>query len=179
MTHDALAFARLHAQFGDALSQPAVASGVSEQSDPWLNVEAAQIAKVAKFLRDDPELLFDFLNELTVVDYLPPADKKLAAAVGDERLEVVYHLSSLTRHKRLTLKVTTPRLVEGALPEIPTVSKVWKTADWHEREAYDLFGVTFAGHPNLQRILCPDDWQGHPLRKDYQSPLEYDGIRGR
>ena len=179
MTPDYQAFDCLQAKFGDAVSQPPATAGVSEHSDPWVRVEAVQIAKVAKFLRDDPDLLFDFLNDLTVVDYLPPADKKLAAAVGEERLEVVYHLSSLTRKKQLTLKVVTPRIVDGALPEIPTVAKVWKTANWHEREAYDLFGVRFTGHPNLERILCPDDWQGHPLRKDYQSPLEYDGIRGR
>lgn len=179
MTHDHQAFDRLQARFGDAVSQPPAEQGASEHGDPWLRVEAAQVAKVAKFLRDDPESLFDFLNGLTVVDYLPPADKKVAAAVGDERLEVVYHLSSLPRKKSLTLKVATPRLVDGALPEVPTVAKVWKTANWHEREAYDLFGVRFAGHPDLERILCPDDWQGHPLRKDYQMPLEYDGIRGR
>ena len=179
MTPDYQAYDRLHAKFGDAVSLPPETAGASEHSDRWLRVEAAQIAKVATFLRDDPDLLFDFLNDLTVVDYLPPADKKLAAAVGDERLEVVYHLSSLTRKHWLTLKLSVPRLVDGSLPEVPSVAKVWKTANWHEREAYDLFGVRFTGHPNLERILCPDDWQGHPMRKDYQSPLEYDGIRGR
>ena len=67
----------------------------------------------------------------------------------------------------------------GELPEVPSVSGLWSTADWHEREVYDLSGVYFTDHPNLRRILCPEDWVGHPLRKDYQMPLEYHGIRGR
>ena len=68
---------------------------------------------------------------------------------------------------------------KGELPELPSVSDLWSTADWHEREVYDLSGVYFTGHPNLRRILCPEDWVGHPLRKDYEMPLEYHGIRGR
>ena len=82
----------------------------------------------------------------------------------------------------LVLKVMLPRWKNdqpGELPEVPTVSGVWRTADWHEREAYDLCGVQFTGHPNLRRILCPEDWVGHPLRKDYEMPLEYHGIRNR
>jgi NADH-quinone oxidoreductase subunit C len=68
---------------------------------------------------------------------------------------------------------------EGELPEIPTVSGVWKIADWHERETFDLVGINFLGHPNLTRILCAEDWVGHPLRKDYEFPLEYHGIRAK
>ena len=68
---------------------------------------------------------------------------------------------------------------EGQLPELPSVTSVWNTADWHEREVYDLCGVRFQDHPNLRRILCPEDWVGYPLRKDYEMPLEYHGIRGR
>jgi len=67
----------------------------------------------------------------------------------------------------------------GELPEVPSVTSLWRTADWHEREVYDLCGVAFTGHPNLRRILLSEDWQGHPLRKDYEFPLEYHGIRGR
>ncbi len=67
----------------------------------------------------------------------------------------------------------------GQLPEVPSVNGIWRTADWHEREVYDLSGVFFTGHPDLTRILCSEDWVGHPLRKDYEFPLEYHGIRGR
>ena len=69
--------------------------------------------------------------------------------------------------------------IEGQIPKVPSVSGVWSTANWHEREVYDLCGVEFTGHPDLRRILCPEDWVGHPLRKDYEMPLEYHGIRGR
>ena len=65
------------------------------------------------------------------------------------------------------------------MPEVPSVSRVWSIADWHEREAYDLVGIHFTNHPNLRRILCPEDWEGHPLRKDYEFPLEYHGVRGK
>jgi NADH-quinone oxidoreductase subunit C len=80
------------------------------------------------------------------------------------------------------LKVNLPRWsgdVAGHLPELPSVTAVWRTADWHEREVYDLSGVLFTGHPDLRRILCPEDWVGHPLRKDYEMPMEYHGIRAR
>jgi NADH-quinone oxidoreductase subunit C len=97
-------------------------------------------------------------------------------------MEVLYYLTSLTHHQRLTVKVVVPRWkdgVAGQLPEVPTVSDVWRAADWHEREVYDLSGVWFSGHPDPRRILCPEDWAGHPLRKDYEMPLEYHGIRTR
>ena len=83
---------------------------------------------------------------------------------------------------RMKLKVSVPRWkdnAEGSLPEVPSVSSVWAIADWHERECYDLVGIHFTGHPNLRRILCPEDWEGHALRKDYEMPLDYHGIRNR
>jgi NADH-quinone oxidoreductase subunit C len=94
----------------------------------------------------------------------------------------VYHLWSFKGKVSLVLKVMLPRWqddVPGQIPEVPSVSHIWPTADWHEREVYDLSGVRFVGHPSLRRILCPEDWVGHPLRKDYDMPLEYHGIRGR
>jgi NADH-quinone oxidoreductase subunit C len=97
-------------------------------------------------------------------------------------MEVVYHLSSYTHKHRFVLKVTLPRWKgdkAGELPEVPSVTGLWSTADWHEREVFDLCGVHFTGHPDLTRILLSEDWVGHPLRKDYEFPLEYHGIRGR
>ena len=135
------------------------------------------------FLRDDPRLRFAILNDITGTDYLEPDAKKAPKAGFEPHLEVLYHLSSFAfPGRRFTLKLTLSRWKGGAagqLPEVPTVAGVWATADWHEREVYDLVGVRFVGHPNLVRILLNDDWEGHPLRKDYEFPLEYHGIRCR
>jgi NADH-quinone oxidoreductase subunit C len=97
-------------------------------------------------------------------------------------MELVYHLSSIRFKHTLVLKVMIDRWNngrEGELPVVPSVTGIWRTADWHEREVFDLSGVEFSGHPNLRRILCPEDWEGYPLRKDYELPKEYHGIRGR
>ena len=150
--------------------------------DPWIEVSPEGIVDVCTFLRDDPDVRFDFLNCISVVDYFEPDPKKAAKASWEPHLEVVYHLSSTVKKHTLVLKVMLPRWkdgMEGELPEMPSVARVWSTADWHEREVYDLSGVKFTGHPDLHRILCPEDWVGHPLRKDYEMPLEYHGIRNR
>ncbi|MFO1095596.1 MAG: NADH-quinone oxidoreductase subunit C [Planctomycetaceae bacterium] len=108
--------------------------------------------------------------------------EKQKSFAHEPHLEVVYQLFSVSHKHRITIKARLPRWAgdtPGDLPEIDTVSHVWAIADWHEREAYDLLGVRFVGHPNLVRILCPDDWEGHPLRKDYEFPLEYHGVRGK
>ncbi len=150
--------------------------------DPFVVVEPADLLEVCRFLRDDPRLQFDLLNCVSGVDYLEPDAKKAAKAGFEPHLEVVYHLSSFRQRHRFVLKVLLPRWKDnqpGSLPEVPSVTGLWRTADWHEREVYDLSGVFFTGHPDLTRILLADDWQGHPLRKDYEYPLEYHGIRGR
>ncbi len=170
--------AALEAVFGSAVAGKAPAG-----SDPFVTVDPTRLVEVCIFLRDDPRLRFDLLNNLSGVDYLEPDAKKAAKAGFDPHLELVYHVSS-TAHpgRRFTVKVLLPRWANdavGELPEVPTVSGVWPTADWHEREVYDLVGVRFAGHPDLRRILLADDWVGHPLRKDYEFPLEYHGIRCR
>lgn len=165
---------RLVGRFGAAIlgSDPATL-------DPWIEIAPGSVAEVCRFLRDEPYLRFEMLNLVTGVDYFDPDPKKLAAAEWQPHVEVLYHLSSLSCRHRLVVKVSLPRWkddVEGQLPELQTVSTIWSTADWHEREVYDLFGVQFLGHPDLRRILLPDDWVGHPLRKGYRAPHEYHGI---
>lgn len=168
---------RLRQQFGDLITGSNL-----EALDPWIEVAPQGLIAVCKFLKEDSELEFNMLNCITAVDYLHTDAKKAAKAGWDPHMEVVYHLSSVTKKHTLVVKVMLPRWqddVEGQLPEVPSVAEVWSTADWHEREVFDLSGVCFTGHPDLRRILCPEDWEGFPLRKDYEMPLEYHGIRGK
>jgi NADH-quinone oxidoreductase subunit C len=168
---------RLQQKFGDQITGSNL-----NAIDPWIEVSPSGLLEVCKFLRGDPELRLDMLNCITGIDYFEPDPKKAAKVDWQPHLEVVYHLSSTVKKHTLVLKVMLPRWkddVPGNLPELPTLSGVWATADWHEREVYDLTGVEFVGHPDPRRILCPEDWVGHPLRKDYEMPLEYHGIRGR
>jgi len=119
-------------------------------------VKRDRIKDLMIFLRDEPGLEFRYLADLTAVDYLP---KK-------PRFMIVYHLYSHKEGQILRIKVP----LEGKDPSIDSVTSVWSTANWHERECFDLFGIQFVGHPDLRRILLPPDWEGHPLRKDY--PVE-------
>ena len=149
----------------------AVAAGSEEEKalgkkgyrprDPFLTVQAETVPAAMAFLRDDPDLAFDFLQCLSAVDY--PAGGALAELSADDKLAVVYHLYSYTHRHLLVVKVFVPR---GA-PLVPTVSDLWPVANWHEREAYDLFGVIFEGHPDLRRIMLPEEFEGHPCLKDY------------
>ncbi len=132
-----------------------------EAIDPFLVVDTASIAEMGTWLRDESELAFDTLHCLSGVDYLK-----------DEKMEVVYHLCSMKHRHWIVLKVELPR--DGA--KVPTVENVWRTANWHEREAYDLYGIRFEGHSDPRRIFLPEDWQGHPLRKDWEWPDEWHGI---
>jgi NADH-quinone oxidoreductase subunit C len=133
---------------------------ISTKPDSAVKVPAERIAEVAAFLRGEPKLRFDMLMCLSAVD-------------RKGSVEVVYHIFSMTHGHRSVLKVS----VNPDRPQVPTVSQVWRTAEWHEREAFDLMGVEFTGHPDLRRILLPDDWEGHPLRKDYKTPEEYQGLK--
>jgi NADH-quinone oxidoreductase subunit C len=135
--------------------------GEVEAGDSFVVVDAGVLADVTFWCRDEPELAFDTLHCLSGVDY--PAD---------EKMEVVYHLFSLKHRHWLVLKVELPR----AEPRVATVEGVWKTANWHEREAFDLYGIVFEGHSDLRRILLPDDWEGYPLRKDWEWPDKWHGI---
>jgi len=117
----------------------------------WIRKE--DILEVGRFLKEEPELAFDFLTLATAVDYFPK----------EPRFEMVYHLYSMQHNTRLILKVRLP----SEEPMVESVTPLWSTANWHEREAFDLMGIRFENHPDLSRILMPDDWEGHPLRKDY------------
>jgi len=124
----------------------------SFRSDETVVVKKESIKEICTFLRDDKELNFDYLLDVCGVDYLP----------REPRFEVVYHLHSISKKHRLRVKV---RLADGE--KIASVVDVWKTADWVERETYDMYGIEFEGHPDLKRIYMDDDWVGYPLRKDY------------
>lgn len=168
----------------DSSLSGAVTGAQLEAIDPWLEIDPARLIEVATLLRNDERTRFDYLNCISGVDYTKPDAKERRGTKGDWpiHLEVVYHLTSLVHKHRIVLKLMLPRWkddVPGRLPEVASVHTIWGTAEWHEREVYDLMGVHFTGHPDMRRILCPDDWVGHPLRKDYQMPLEYHGIRSR
>ena len=153
-----------------------------EALDPFVVVESSDLLDVCRVLRNDAQLKFELLNCISGVDYLEPDPKKVAKAGFEPHTEVVYHFQSFTHRHRFTLKLVLPRWKDnkpGQLPEVPSLTSLWSSADWHEREVYDLSGVWFTGHPDLRRILLAEDWEGHPLRKDYEFPLEYHGIRGR
>ena len=175
--HGAEIIAILEEKFG-----PRIRQKKPDAIDPYVVVDAGDIVEVCRFLRDDPRLQFDMLNCISGVDYCEPDPAKAAKAGFEPHLEVVYHMSSFVKRHRFVVKVILPRWkdnIEGQLPEVPSVTSVWPAADWHERETYDLVGIRFIGHPDLRRILLAEDWEGHPLRKDYIFPLEYHGIRGR
>jgi NADH-quinone oxidoreductase subunit C len=122
-----------------------------------VTVRRERIVEILRFLHDAPELSFDYLEDLCGVDYL---GKK------EPRFEVVYHLYSMEHRKRIRIKAEVP---EDDCT-IDSVVNIWEGADWHERECFDMFGIVFKGHPDLRRILMPEDWEGYPLRKDY--PVE-------
>lgn len=130
---------------------------------PYLTVPAERLADVCRFLRDDERLFFDLLACVTAIDNGPAINT----------MEVIYNLTSIPYERNLGLKV----VVSREKPVVPSVAHVWRTADWHEREAFDLLGIEFSNHPDLRRILLPADWVGHPLRVDYQEMTEYHGIK--
>ncbi len=138
-----------------------VADFKGDVQEPYGKVDAQAIVEVCRFLRDDPGLKFEVLSDLTGLDW-----------PKEEKIQVVYHLYSYAQKHQIVLKVDLPR----DNPKIATTEGVWKVANWFEREVYDLFGVIFEGHSDLRRIMLPEDWEGHPLRKDYVEQEEYDGI---
>lgn len=143
--------ALLTEQFGSRIIE-----SKSDVVSPFSVVDPAAILEVSRFLCSDDRLAFDHLELLGGADY-------------KDRMEVVYVLYSMKHRHRYTIKCRLPR----ENPSLSTVESVWRVANWHEREAFDMFGIVFEGHSDLRRILCPDDWEGYPLRKDYKYPTSY------
>jgi NADH-quinone oxidoreductase subunit C len=127
------------------------------RGEKTITIKKENAVAIGKLLRDSPETNFNYLSDVTCVDRLK------IAVEGEDRFEVVYNLYSMGTFERLRLKV---RVSEDE-PTTDTLEVVWPAANWNEREVYDLFGITFNNHSDLRRILMPDDWVGHPLRKDY------------
>jgi NADH-quinone oxidoreductase subunit C len=152
-------YEKLHSELGEVVSDFHEVG--AEVKDAWFQVDPYSIEQVAVKLKTDPALHFDYLECVTGIDY--PDDKKI---------HVVYHLYSYVKKHRVVMKA----LLDRDDPAVPTLSHVWPAANWQERECFDLLGVLFDGHPDLRRILLPDDWEGHPLRKDYAEADEYHGI---
>jgi NADH-quinone oxidoreductase subunit C len=140
--------------------------------DSFITITSDSVAEVLGFLKNDEKLKFDYLMCISGVDlstYMDPQTK----AKGPDKFNIVYHLFSYNHKNSVVIKTELPR--ENA--EVHTISNIWKTADWYEREVYDMFGIKFTNHPDLRRILCPDDWEGYPLRKDYVTAETYIGVR--
>jgi NADH-quinone oxidoreductase subunit C len=129
----------------------ALVGGNRDRGEVTLEIAPEEIVHVCRFLKTEQQ--FERLSTLTGVDHYPL----------EPRFEVVYHLHSITCNLRLRLKCRLP----GDHPHIDSITSVWRAANWYERETFDLFGVQFLGHPDLRRIMLPDEWEGHPLRKDY------------
>lgn len=158
--------------FGEAILE--MVSNVP--TEPIISVEPLQINLISQFLRDSNELQFDNLMNLSGVDdnnAEKTTNEDGSVSFNSGTLSVYYHLDSLNLKHKFTLKVSTNR----DKPEVESVVNIWHSADWHEREAYDMFGIIFLNHPDLTRILMPYDWEGFPLRKDYENPEFYEGMK--
>jgi NADH-quinone oxidoreductase subunit C len=149
-------FEKLKGEFGDSI----IEFVTDEVSDPFAVVSRDNLVDICLYLRDNSDLKFDYLVFLSGMDY-------------KDKLAVVYHLYSMDHKHRFVMKV----YVTTDEPNLPSIERVWKTANWHEREAWDMYGIVFDGHPNHIRILTPYDWEGHPLRKDYVTPQTYHDIK--
>jgi NADH-quinone oxidoreductase subunit C len=133
-----------------------IAEVIESRGETTVVLARRDLIRICEFLVQDQSLAFTFLSDITAVDHFPM----------EPRFEVNYHLLSMQRRERVRIKVR----VSGSDAVLPSVTGIWPTANWQEREIFDLFGIRFEGHPDLTRILMPDDWEGHPMRKDY--PVE-------
>jgi len=147
--------AHLSSRFGEILTKED-----SQAGDPYILLPEEHLKMVSAFLLEDQALAMDFLQCLTGVDYPP------------DHIAVIYHFYSYRHRHAVVLRV----MLDRKAPEMETVSDLWPVAEWHERECFDLLGVRFRGNRDLRRLLLPEDWEGHPLRKDYKEPAEIAGI---
>jgi len=145
--------------------------------EPFIEVSPLEIDKICTFLLENEELKFDSLMNLSGVDDANGEKEKDENGIETTKggtFSVWYHLESIELKHKITLKVSTDR----ENPEVASVAEIWRCADWHEREAYDMYGIKFLNHPDLRRILMPYDWEaGYPLRKDYKNPEFYQGMK--
>lgn len=151
----------IHEKIKDRFPDGVVEFKADAVVDPFIVVRHEPVRDIAEFLSSDPDMKFDYLMSLSGMDY------------NDGNLGVVYHLFSMEKRHRIVIKTKLPKTDA----QIQSVESVWKSANWHEREAFDLFGIVFRDHPDLRRILLPDDWEGHPLRKDYKVQEYYRGMK--
>ncbi len=146
----------LKAKFGDAIVEAKL-----DAPQPWIRVSENRTKEIGFFLRDETGFEFNYVSCVSGVDY------------NDGRLGAIYHLYSTTQKHKIVLKAFCTKENN----HVQSVAAVWGGASWHEREAFDLVGIVFDGHPDLRRLLLPDDWEGHPLRKDYKVPEFYNGMK--
>ena len=166
-------FNLLKEKFGDSV----IELKTDKPIEPYIIVNPLEVDKICLFLRDEKDLLFDSLMNLSGVDDAngeKVKDEQGLETIKGGTLSLYYHLESTSLKHKLTLKASTNR----EKPEVVTVTESWKSADWHEREAFDMYGIIFLNHPDLRRILMPYDWEhGYPLRKDYNNPEFYQGMK--
>ncbi len=165
-------FEMLKSKFGEDILELKPAQPL----DAIVSVNPLKIKEICIFLYYDKSLSFDSLMCLSAVDDAngeKVKDERDIETINGGTLSIYYSLDSIKLRHKITLKISVPR----ENPETYSVESVWKCADWHEREAYDMFGIKFIDHPDLRRILLPDDWEGYPLRKDYLVPEFYQGMK--
>ena len=147
----------------EKFGETAIISSHEEAIQPFVVIQTDLLLDVCSELQSNPQTYFDHLSCITGVDN----------GVEKDSMEVIYHLYSITKNVHFIIKV----ILDRNQPRVPSLTSIWGTANWHERETYDLFGIHFENHPDLRRILLPANWEGHPLRKDYTTQEYFHGVK--